>query len=110
MCRTSPVRASHACTLLKAPTSEASPAPFLNTSPLNHRAGSSKGAGGEGSAAGFDSPERSAALGLENGELGAAGAASPIGDGSETAGDRYQRPLTQRRRGGEAELAAVGVE
>lgn len=67
-------------------------------------AGSSKGAG---SAAGFDSPERSGGLGLENGELGAA---SPIGDGSETAGDRYQRPLTQRRRGGEAELAAVGVE
>ena len=57
--------------------------------------------------AGFHSPERSAGLGLENGELGAA---SPIGDGSETAGDRYQQPLTQRRRGGEAELAAVGVE
>ncbi|KAI7845409.1 hypothetical protein COHA_001114 [Chlorella ohadii] len=87
--------------------------PYLPYAAYDPTAGSSKGAGGEGSAAGFDSPsaERSAALGLENGELGAgAGAASPIGDGSETAGDRYQRPLTQRRRGGEAELAAVGVE
>lgn len=71
------------------------------------RAGSSRGAGGEGSVAGFDSPERSLGLGLENGGVGAA---SPIGDGSETAGDRYQRPLTQRRRVGEAELTAVGVE
>lgn len=80
--------------------------PYLPYAAYDPTAGSSRGAGGEGSVAGFDSPERSLGLGLENGGVGAA---SPIGDGSETAGDRYQRPLTQRRRGGEAELAAVGV-
>ena len=80
-------------------------APFHTVSSgLFPPAGSSKGVG---SAAGLDTPERSVGLGLENGELGAA---SPIGDGSETAGGRYKRPLAQRRRGGEAELAVVGVE
>ena len=33
--------------------------------------------------------------------------ASPAGEGGEGGGDRYQRPLTQRRRAGESELAAV---
>ena len=43
--------------------------------------------GGYGSP-GLASPDRGAGLGLHNGELGAA---SPIGDGSETAGGCHQR-------------------
>lgn len=75
--------------------------PFLAYAAYDPTAGSSRAAADDSS---FGSPER---LPLANG--GDAEEAAAAGDGSETAGDRYQHPLTQRRRGGEAELAAVTV-